>query len=406
VRDPLPQGQADVRSAVRWFAAITAAVVGLALWRPSVAGTAAVLVALLVMIMLHEAGHFVMAKRSGMKVTEFFVGFGPRLWSVRRGETEYGVKVIPAGGYVRIIGMNNLEEVDPADEERTYRSKPFRHRLGVAVAGSTVHLLIAFVLGVALLSAVGILDARPVVQQVVEGSPAAEVGFREGDRILAIDGHQVRRWDDVPGYVQQRPGRTLVFSVQRGTQRLDVPVVPERKKFASGKTGGFVGVGPQEFVKKTALVSAVGESARGVATGVRLASSALGKFFSPSGLRDFSGKFGRSGASNDNNRLLSPVGAGRLANQAVHAGLRYVLDLLISINIFVAVFNMVPLLPLDGGLVAIAIYEKIASTVKRRRVQVDVARLLPITAAVVAIIIVIGISALYLDIVNPAQNPF
>ena len=107
------------------------------------------------MIMLHELGHFVMAKRAGMKVTEFFLGFGPRLWSIRRGETEYGVKAIPAGGYVRIIGMSNIEEVDPADEERTYRSKPYRHRLGVAVAGSTMHFIIAAVLLFLLYAAVG-----------------------------------------------------------------------------------------------------------------------------------------------------------------------------------------------------------------------------------------------------------
>ncbi|HYT38415.1 MAG TPA: site-2 protease family protein, partial [Acidimicrobiia bacterium] len=108
-------------------------IVVLAVARPRLAGTIGVLAAIIAMIMLHELGHFVMAKRAGMKVTEFFLGFGPRLWSIRRGETEYGVKAIPAGGYVRIIGMSNLDVVDPADEERTYRAKPYRHRLGVAV---------------------------------------------------------------------------------------------------------------------------------------------------------------------------------------------------------------------------------------------------------------------------------
>ena len=103
-----------------------AGVVLLAFVRPRMAGTIGVLAAIIAMIMLHELGHFVMAKRAGMKVTEFFLGFGPRLWSFRRGETEYGVKAIPAGGYVRIIGMSNVDEVDPADEERTYRSKPYR----------------------------------------------------------------------------------------------------------------------------------------------------------------------------------------------------------------------------------------------------------------------------------------
>ena len=105
-----------------------------------------VIVAMIVMIMLHELGHFVTAKWSGMKVTEYFLGFGPRLWSFRRGETEYGVKALPLGGYVKIIGMSNLEEVPPEDEPRTYRQQPFRKRLLVAVAGSAVHFILALML--------------------------------------------------------------------------------------------------------------------------------------------------------------------------------------------------------------------------------------------------------------------
>src|SRR5208282_2254501 len=105
-----------------------------------------VVLALVAMVMLHEFGHFATAKWSGMKVTEFFVGFGPRLWSLRRGETEYGIKALPLGGYCRIIGMNNLEEVDPADEPRTYRQAPVWRRLSVALAGSAMHFLIAICL--------------------------------------------------------------------------------------------------------------------------------------------------------------------------------------------------------------------------------------------------------------------
>src|SRR3712207_5048135 len=102
-----------------------------------------IIAAIVVMIFLHELGHYLTAKWAGMKVTEFFIGFGPRIWSFRRGETEYGVKAIPAGGYVKIIGMHNLEQVDPADEARTYRQQPFWRRLSVAVAGSTMHFIIA-----------------------------------------------------------------------------------------------------------------------------------------------------------------------------------------------------------------------------------------------------------------------
>ncbi len=120
-----------------------------------------VVASIIVIVMLHELGHFLAAKHGGMKVTEYFVGFGPRLWSFRRGETEYGIKALPLGGYVKIPGMTNLEEVDPADEGRVYRDKPFHSRLLVAVAGSAVHFLLAFVLLWVLLTFVGVPNCEP-----------------------------------------------------------------------------------------------------------------------------------------------------------------------------------------------------------------------------------------------------
>ncbi|HEV7535868.1 MAG TPA: site-2 protease family protein, partial [Acidimicrobiia bacterium] len=167
-----PQASASGRQAAVTAVLLLIGIVALAFLRPRLAGTIGVLAAIIAMIMLHELGHFVMAKRAGMKVTEFFLGFGPRLWSFRRGETEYGVKAIPAGGYVRIIGMSNVDVVDPADEDRTYRAKPYRDRLGVAVAGSTMHFLIAAILLFIVFAGVGLPGVRPVVQQIVPDSPA------------------------------------------------------------------------------------------------------------------------------------------------------------------------------------------------------------------------------------------
>src|SRR5204863_5355715 len=125
---------------------IVLGLIGLAIFRPGSRTAIAIIFGLIVMVMLHEAGHYYTAKRSGMKVTEFFLGFGPRLWTFRKGETEYGVKAIPAGGYVRIIGMTNMEEVDPADEPRTFRQGTPGKRLAVILAGVTVNFIIAFVL--------------------------------------------------------------------------------------------------------------------------------------------------------------------------------------------------------------------------------------------------------------------
>jgi membrane-associated protease RseP (regulator of RpoE activity) len=384
---------------------LLAGIVVLAFVRPRLAGTIGVLVAIIAMIMLHELGHFVMAKRAGMKVTEFFLGFGPRLWSIRRGETEYGVKAIPAGGYVRIIGMSNVDVVDPADEERTYRAKPYRHRLGVAVAGSTMHFVIALLLLLTVYAAVGIPSARPVIQQIVPDSPAQHSDFRVGDRIVAVNGVPVKDWEDIPTYVQAHGESELVFTVihKGSNQKADVALRP-RPETVDGKQVPRVGIGPEQFLQTKPLPSAVSTTVTELPKFMWQTLKALGGIFSPNGIENYGHLLSGKGGNN-NNRLLSPVGAARVAGQAVDNGWGSVLMFLFAINVFVGIFNMVPLLPLDGGHVAIATYEKIASTVKGRRVQVDVQRLMPITAAVLAVLLVLGLSALYLDIFRPVSGP-
>src|SRR3954471_14025073 len=160
---------------------------------------AAIIVGLIMMVMLHEAGHYLAARRAGMKATEFFLGFGPRLWSFRRGETEYGVKALPAGGYVRIIGMSNLEEVDAADEPRTFRRGTTTNRLIVILAGVTVNILLAWVLFTVALAGQGKLADGPntTAVRIVQGSAAADAGLRVGDRFVAINGAPVHSWEDL-----------------------------------------------------------------------------------------------------------------------------------------------------------------------------------------------------------------
>jgi membrane-associated protease RseP (regulator of RpoE activity) len=390
--------------------AVTAALllvgmVVLAFLRPALAGQIGVLAAIILMIMLHELGHFVMAKRAGMKVTEFFLGFGPRLWSVRRGETEYGVKAIPAGGYVRIIGMSNVDVIDPADEERTYRAKPYRHRLGVAVAGSTMHFIIAAFLLFVLYAAVGLPSARPIVDQITPGSPAQESDFRVGDRIVAVNGIAVKEWEDIPRYVQSHGESQLVFTVVRkGTgEQLDISLRP-RRMVVEGVDAPRVGIGPEQYLETKSVPSAIGSTVTEMPRYMWETVKALGGIFSPDGIGNYGDLLTGNGGDN-NNRLISPVGAARVAGDAVDNGWGAVLLFLFAINVFVGIFNMVPLLPLDGGHVAIATYEKVASTIKGRRVQVDVQRLMPITAAVLAVLVIMGLSALYLDIFRPVSNP-
>lgn len=390
--------------------------------------TVAVVVALIVMIMLHEFGHFVTAKWGGMKVTEFFVGFGPRLWSFRKGETEYGFKAIPAGGYVKIIGMNNLDKIeDPADEPRTYRYQSFPRRLAVAVAGSAMHFLIAFLLLFLINAVVGVPRASLTIGEITRleasSSPAEEAGFAVGDRIVSIDGRTFESWSDIPPYIRSRPGQPLRFVVQRGERPVELVATPADLAQveveglpATSEPTGFVGIGPEiEFAKRSPVTS-VGLAAQQfwggdfpqdpaqVAPGLLDNAKALAGILSPSGLSSYWRTIqGQEQADRPDGgaRFLSPVGFVRVAGQAADTGLFQVLLLLIAINLFVGLFNLLPLLPLDGGHVAIAVYEAARSKITGKAHRADVAKLLPLTYAVVLVMVFLGISALYLDIVRP-----
>jgi membrane-associated protease RseP (regulator of RpoE activity) len=388
-----------------------------------VAKAVAVILAVVLMIMLHELGHFATAKWSGMKVTEFFLGFGPRLWSIRKGETEYGVKALPLGGYVKIVGMHNLDETDPADEARTYRQQSYPRRLAVAVAGSFMHFVIAFVLLLVLHSVVGVIrfdqGALPQIGEISRlkdgPSPAQDAGLEVGDRIISVDGRPLENWKDLPRYIQDHPDEPIEFVIEREGQQAEVTVTPakqlrERVDDSGEPTGrkaevGFVGISPAYPVEKTNVVEAVPRSAGDVGAISRETFKALGNLLSFDGLQKYGDQLtsGRGPAtpSEEEPRFLSPVGLARVASQAAENGFRQVLYLLISINIFVGIFNMFPMLPFDGGHVAIATYEGIRSKLAGRRYYADVAKLLPVTYMVFLVLMFLAVTSLYLDIARP-----
>jgi membrane-associated protease RseP (regulator of RpoE activity) len=395
-----------------------------------------VVLALVAMIMLHELGHFATAKWCGMKVTEYFLGFGPRLWSIRRGETEYGIKAIPAGGYVRIVGMTMLEQVDPSDEARSYREASFPRRLLVAFAGSGMHMIMAFVLLFSLYAFSGAPTlTSPTISSLgrfsVGLSPAQRAGLRPGDVIVAVGGRKVTDLDSLITFVNNHPGDTLNFVVDRDGHDLTLRVTPvdgrhvveeiggERVRAASpsGPPKGVIGV-ELTNVKNMSVgpFSAISHAGAEFGSLFGQTFGGLAQVFSLHGLSNFahqvavagnsqaSGSSGTSGNGSGGGTILSIVGAVQIGAQAARQDVSELLVLLAAINLFVGIVNLFPMLPLDGGHVAIAIYERVRSR-KGRKYHADVAKLMPVAYVFLLFVVLVGLGALYMNIVNPAQLP-
>ncbi len=416
-------GKSAARSLVE-LGAVVAAIVLLAVLTGQV-DLLIVIVCLVVMIMVHEAGHFMAAKHGHMKVTEYFFGFGPRLWSFRRGETEYGIKAIPLGGYVKIPGMTTLEEVDPADEARTYREQPFHARLLVAVAGSAMHFLMAFVLLWALVTLVGLPNGDHVgVQQVVSvdgrPGPAQVAGLRAGDVVISADGRKVQgNPDALVSVIHDHPGVPITIVVRRTGAERTLTVTPVdgrtvRQSDVVHPPGtdpyGLIGVSLGAPVERVGPLAGLARTGTDMARFSWVSVVGVAHLFSPSATVHRFGEVtsakAASQAGADGTRVQSIVGAVQTATDAVHAGIGDLLIILISINLFIGIFNLFPMLPLDGGHVAIAIYEKIRTGRSKVLYHANVTKLLPFTWALVIFLGVLFATTLLTDLLHPMANPF
>ena len=379
------------------------------------------IVGIIAMIVIHEGAHFVAAKGFGMKATEAFFGFGPKLWSMKRGETEYGVKAIPFGGYVRIIGMNPFEEIDEEDESRTYRAAPFWKKTIVVLAGIVSHFVVALLLlwlvgtvwGTVVVGDDGLLVRSTTIAAVSaslpgtdEATPATISGARAGDVIVATNGAPVVEWQDFTDFAEANGGVDVVISVVRDDEivnlattlaTIDKPVVVDGQ-FVLGDGGepvteevGFFGVTPEaerEFLGPIAMVPRVAEQ-----FGEALVSSFRGLWEITIGFPKLvMSVFGGDDEILDTVRPISPIGLVRIAGP-----LETTLQLLALVNIFVGVLNFVPLYPLDGGHFSVAAYEKVTGRTP------NIEKLLPVAAAVFFFLVSLGLMGLYLDIFKPIQ---
>ncbi len=395
-----------VARTVGGFAA--AALLALAVWRyPFAVGAAAVLAFVLLM---HEFGHFATARAVGMKVTDFFLGFGPRLWSFQRGETTYGLRALPLGAYVRVIGMSASDEVEPGEEDRAYRAKSYPRRLLVVCAGSLMHLVMAMVALLFVHAVLGVPspdDGRWQVAEVTsqrEGValPAGAAGISPGDRILSVEGVNTEDWNVFVSQVQARPGETVQMVVERDDTRRAV----EATLAADPVTGsGLLGVrATQAMTYETSdLLTATGRATadlgRAVVDSVRGIWSLFANFgdlvdriISPPGDPSVNEDLGT--------RPLGVVGIVDLASDAQWEWSERLLMFAV-VNVFFAVFNMLPVPPFDGGHVAVATYERWRERGGRGRYLSDSRALSPVVAVVVTALGLLAVGLLYLDIANP-----
>lgn len=423
-----------------------AGLVGLAIFAFGVLGS----------IALHEVGHLVPAKRFGVRVTQYMVGFGPTVWSRVRGETEYGLKAVPFGGYIRMVGMfpphrnpqgdlvlaasstgpfqsmiedarrSSVEEIRAGEEHRAFYQLPVRQKLVVMLGGPTMNLFLAAVLYTVALVVLGVPTVTSTVAEVAPcvpsnvvdecadsdpQSPAAAADVKAGDQIVAVDGVAYDDWLKVVDLVRAQPGQEVVLTVERDGRTIDLPVtigstqVPDPDNPTKTVTAGFIGLSPaveQQRSPMTAVPERMWEfvSRSGQAI-VSIPSKMAGVWQAAFGDQD-----------RDPTGPVSVVGVGKFSvavaeDQAtVSWKLANWLTLLAALNMALFFFNLIPLLPLDGGHVAGALYEGGRRQIAKARGRpdpgpVDVARMLPVAYTVAFLLIGMSVLLIYADIVNP-----
>jgi membrane-associated protease RseP (regulator of RpoE activity) len=372
-------------------------------------GILAFIVALLFSVMVHEFGHYITARKYGMWVSEFFVGFGKRIWSVQRGETEFGVKAIPAGGYCKIEGMSPSDELPKGQEERAFYKASSAKKLVVLGAGSFLHFVLGFVLLFTLFAGIGTNQVLPVIDEVVPNSAAQAAGIQVGDEIVSINGKRVTEWYKDVEVIRQSQGTELTLVLSRNGEEITVNA-SARLTDLDGTKRYVLGIVNDVGLKRSGLLVSIKNSATVTKSFLVESVKSLGKL--PEKIPALWGATVR-GEERDPNGLVGVVGVARVSGEAVGSDKLTVMErlatfvlIVASLNIFVGVFNLLPILPLDGGHMAVAIADSIRGFFARLRgrprpAPIDVTVLTPITMVVFVALATLTLLLLVADVINP-----
>jgi len=395
----------------------------------AIIGILAFAVALLLSVMIHEAGHYLTAKKFGMKVTEFFVGFGKKIWSVTKGETEFGLKAIPAGGYCKIVGMTPREQLSEADSDRAFIKASVPQRLIVLGAGSFLHFVIGFVLLIVLFASVGITSLTNQVERVSEcipqtanevcsaksvPSPAKNAGIIAGDKIVKVNGISYQEWSEVVEVIRSSAGRQLDITIDRNGSLVNILVTPASREL-DGKVIGVLGVVNQVGTITYGPLTAI---AKGGSFTIDILQNSVTALISlPGKIPDLVNQtFGNQ--ERDPEGLVGVVGVARVSGETAETKalttrekIATFILIIASLNIFVGMFNLLPLLPLDGGHMAVAIADGVRNTRAKAKglakpAPFDVERLTPITMVVFVLMASLSLLLLTADILNPIRLNF
>ncbi|MFM1918356.1 MAG: hypothetical protein RJB01_1871 [Actinomycetota bacterium] len=419
-------------------------------------------------IALHEIGHLIPAKKFGVRVTDYMVGFGPTVWSKVRGETRYGIKAFPVGGYIRMIGMlppgkndpegtarsmttgrfaaliaqarqHSLEEVGPGDENRVFYKLPVHQRLIIMLGGPLMNLVLAILLFTLMLVGIGLPAPTNAVGTVVQcaptaqaasvaplpsgecpstsaQTPAAAAGLQPGDRVLGVGPVSSESWEDLTAWIRANPGASTTVVVDRNGEQLALPLVVadvqrpilDEKGEATGAVErvGFLGVSP-EFESVSQPLSAVPVYMWDITK------ASVGALITlPIRFYELVTNTLIGGGERDLESPVSVVGASRLGGEIAaletswQTRVATFLGLLASLNLFLFLFNLLPVLPLDGGHAAGALYEGLKRQVAKVRGKpdpgpVDTAKLLPVAYVVAGVLLAVGLVVIWADLVKP-----